>query len=96
MILEWPHPHLEQDWADGRHQWREITPLAYCELGNAVPLLHEGEDAFMQSEPVDILPNGEGLYVCCRKSEGYYFARLLPESDWWQQEQLSLPETVSF
>ncbi|MGB3572019.1 MAG: hypothetical protein WBA01_08235 [Phormidesmis sp.] len=32
MILEWPHPQIDHDWATGRHQWREITPLAYCQL----------------------------------------------------------------
>ena len=46
-----------------------------------MPLLYEAENAFMQSEPVDILSDGEGLYVCCQKREVYYFSRLLPESD---------------
>ena len=75
MILKWPHPKIDQDWDSGHHQWRKITPLAYCERKKS-PLLYKTEDVFMQSEPVDILPDGEGLYVCCRKSGGYCFARL--------------------
>jgi len=67
-----------------------VTPLAYQEL-KRIPLLYEAEEAFMQAEPVDMLENGEGLYVCCRKTDGYYFARLLPESDWWELERLPLP-----
>ena len=39
-----------------------------------------------------MLENGEGLYVCCRKADGYYFTRLLPESDWWKLERLPLPK----
>lgn len=93
MLYEWPHPKIDEDWASGNHQWREITPLAYRNLQKDVPLLYTGQDAFMQAEPVDILQNGEGLYVCCRKVEGYYFARLLPESDWWELERLVLPDT---
>ena len=46
----------------------------------------------MQSEPVDILPNGDGLYVCCHQANGHYFARLLPGGNWEQLEQLPLPE----
>jgi len=38
MILEWPHPQIDQDWDKGDHQWREITPLAYCELKRMPPL----------------------------------------------------------
>ena len=91
MILEWPHPIIDQDWKSGNHQWREITPLAYRELRKAVPLLYAAEDAFMQNEAVDILPDGKGLYLCCRKAKGYYFARLLPGSDWWELERLPLP-----
>ena len=89
MIYEWPHPQIDQDWDNGDHQWREITPLAYKEL--QTPPLYADGDAFMQAEPVDILPNGEALYVCCRRADGYYFARLLPESDWWELERLPLP-----
>jgi hypothetical protein len=96
MIFEWPHPQIDQDWLDGNHQWREITPLAYDELSKTVPLRHEADDAFMQNEAVDVLPDGDGLYVCCRKSEGYYFARLLPGEDWWQREHLPLPATKAF
>lgn len=91
MVLEWPHPHIDQDWVDGRHQWREITPLAYRELYKAVLLRHEADDAFMQDEAVDILPNGAGLYVCCQKAKGYYFARLLTDEDWYCLEHLPLP-----
>jgi hypothetical protein len=90
MIFEWPHPQIDDDWNKGDQQWREITPLAYCEL-KKLPLLHDAEDAFMQSEPVDILANGDGLYVCCRKAEGSFFARLLPGEDWCHIEQLPLP-----
>jgi hypothetical protein len=92
MILEWPHPQIDDDWEKGDQQWREITPLTYCEL-KKLPLLYNAEDAFMQSEPVDILANGDGLYVCCRKAEGYFFARLLPVSDWRELERLPLPAT---
>ena len=91
MLYEWPHPQIDHDWDLGAHQWREITPLAYQEL-QQIPLLHVSSNAFMQSEPVDILPDGDGLYVCCRKSDGHYFARLLPGSHWKQHEQLPLPE----
>jgi hypothetical protein len=93
MILEWPHPPIDDDWKANRHQWREITPLAYSELRKVVPLRHETEDAFMQNEAVDILSNGDGLYVCCRKAEGYFFARLLPGDDWYFLEHLTLPVT---
>ena len=91
MIFEWPHPTIDHDWTSGKHQWREITPLAYREL-KQIPLLYEAEDAFMQSDPVDVLPDGDCLHVCCRKTSGYYFARLLPSSDWWELERLPLPE----
>ena len=92
MIYEWPHPQIDQDWDSGEHQWREITPAAYRELSQ-MPRLYTAEDAFMQAEPVDILANGEGLYVCCCRVNGYYFARLLPEGDWWELERLPLPNT---
>ena len=62
MLYEWPHPQIDHDWDLGAHQWREITPLAYQEL-QQIPLLHTSSNAFMQSEPVDILPDGDGLYV---------------------------------
>ena len=58
----------------------------------AVPLRPDLPDAFMQAEPVDILADGEGLYVCCRQADGYYFARLLPGEDWWKRDYLPLPE----
>lgn len=92
MILEWPHPQIHNDWNDGHHQWREITPLAYGELKQA-PLLYKAEDAFMQRELVNVLPDGIGLHVCCRKANGYCFARLLPSSDWRALEHLALPDT---
>ena len=91
MLYEWPHPQIDLDWESGAHQWREITPLAYKEL-QQIPLLHTSSNAFMQSEPVDILSNGDGLHVCCRKVNGHYFARLLPGSHWEQHEHLPLPE----
>lgn len=49
-IYEWPHPQIDQDWAAGQLQWREITPLSYRELKAAAALLHESRDAFMQAE----------------------------------------------
>ncbi|MEM9008691.1 MAG: hypothetical protein AAGE59_34925 [Cyanobacteria bacterium P01_F01_bin.86] len=64
QILEWPHPQIDQDWDNGQRQWREITPLAYRELKQVTPLREEASDAFMQAEPVDILADGDGLYVC--------------------------------
>ena len=91
QVFEWPHPKIDEDWDRGEQRWREITPLAYREL-KAGGLLHEAEDAFMQDEPVDILADGEGLYVCCRRANGYHFARLLPEGDWWEPERLPLPD----
>ena len=79
-LFEWPHPQIDQDWDSGDRQWREITPLAYCEL-KKLPLLYETENAFMQTEPVDILSNGDGLYVCSKRENGFYFTRLLPGND---------------
>lgn len=93
MILEWPHPQIDQDWESGRHQWREVTPLAYRELKAATPLRQESTDGFMQSEAVDILANGDGLYVCCKQENGFYFARLLPGEDWWKRDYMPLPKT---
>ena len=92
MILEWPHPQIDHDWAKGRHQWRAITPLAYRQLREDVSLLYNAENAFMQGEPVDILADGKGLYVCCQQANGYCFARLLPASDWQRRDLLSLPQ----
>ena len=92
QILEWPHPYIDEDWDAGRHQWREITPLAYQELRTSCPLREEQPDAFMQAEPVDILCDGEGLYVCCKRENGYCFARLLPGGDWWKRDYLPVPE----
>ncbi|MEM9091204.1 MAG: hypothetical protein AAGC93_20985 [Cyanobacteria bacterium P01_F01_bin.53] len=92
QILEWPHPEIDEDWDNGQFRWREITPLAYRELKQATPLRDEAPDAFMQSEPVDILANGDGLYVCCKKARGFYFARLLAGEDWWKRDYLPLPE----
>ena len=90
QIFEWPHPQIDNDWDKGDHQWREITPAAYCELKKS-PLLHEANDAFMQAEPVDILADGDGLYVCCKRERGFCFARLLPDSDWWKRDYLPVP-----
>lgn len=91
QILEWPHPQIDDDWDSGQHRWREITPLAYEELKEAVLLRHETPNAFMQAEPVDVLGNGDGLYVCCKKENGFYFARLLPGEDWWKRDYLPVP-----
>lgn len=46
----------------------------------------------MQAEPVDILADGEGLFVCCKQENGLYFARLLPGRDWWKRDYLPLPD----
>ena len=92
QILEWPHPQIDQDWDAGRLQWREITPLAYRELKAVCVLREEQTDAFMQSEPIDILADGDGLYVCCKRENGSCFARLLPGGDWWKRDYVPLPE----
>ena len=92
QILEWPHTQIDQDWDAGRLQWREITPLAYQELKAVCALREEQPDAFMQSEPVDILADGDGLYVCCKRENGSCFVRLLPGSDWWKRDYVPLPE----
>ena len=92
QVYEWPHPQIDEDWERGELRWREITPLAYQELKAVASLLHEAADGFMQSEPVDILADGEGLYVCCKQEFGCYFARLLPENDWWKRDYLPLPD----
>lgn len=63
QMLEWPHPQIDEDWGAGRQQWREITPLAYKALRAAGPLRKAQPDAFMQATPVNILPDGDGLYV---------------------------------
>lgn len=91
-IYEWPHPRIDEDWAAGQFQWREITPLSYRELKVAAVLLHESRDAFMQAQLVDILADGEGLHVCCNREFGRYFARLLPAEDWWKRDYLPVPE----
>ncbi len=91
QVFEWPHPQIDEDWERGELRWREITPLAYWELKES-PLLHEAGDAYMQAEPVDILADGEGLYVCCKREFGRCFARLLPGEDWWKRDYLPLPE----
>ena len=101
-IFEWPHPQINQDWDSGYQQWREITPLAYQELQAAGPLQKTQADAFMQTELVDILPDGDGLYVCCKRENGSCFARLLPSTDWWKRDYLpvpvvgSMPDTLFF
>ena len=95
QIFEWPHPQIDQDWEHGQLQWREITPLAYQELKKVSSLRHQEGNAFMQSELVDMLPNGDGLYVCCKTESGRYFARLLPGEDWWKRDYLPLPEAKS-
>ena len=94
MIFEWPHPQIDEDWGNGHHKWREITPLAYQELRRAVPLRKVAANAFMQAEPVDILADGEGLYVCCKKERGFYFAILLPGCEWWMRDYKPLPHTI--
>ena len=91
QILEWPHPQIDQDWDGGDHQWREITPLTYRELKTVCPLREEQPDAFMQAEPISILPDGDGLYVCCKRENGSCFARLLPGGDWWKRDYLPVP-----
>lgn len=91
-ILEWPHPYIDEDWNAGKHQWREITPLAYRELKAVVALKHDERSAFMQAEPIDILPNGDGLYVCCKRENGFFFTRLLPGEYWWKRDYLPTPE----
>ena len=92
QILGWPHPYIDEDWNTGRRQWREITPSAYQELRTCCPLREEQPNAFMQAEPVDILGDGDALYVCCKRENGFYFARLLPGADWWKRDYLPLPE----
>lgn len=96
QIFEWPHPQIDEDWNRGEQRWREITPLAYQELRTTVPLRQEAQNAFMQAEPVDILADGECLYVCCKREFGRYFARLLPGNDWWKRDYLPVPEVRSF
>ena len=91
MILEWPHPQIDEDWDSGKHRWREITPLAYQELQQVAPLMHKARDAFMQAEPIDFFADGDGLYVCCKQEKGFCFARLLPGSDWWKRDYLPVP-----
>lgn len=93
QIFEWPHPQIDRDWNSGKQRWREVTPLAYRELKTSVQLRHEAIDGFMQAEAVDILGDGDGLYVCCKAENGRYFARLLPGEDWWKRDYLPLPET---
>ncbi len=93
QIFEWPHPQIDKDWERGKLRWREITPSAYRELRAVAPLRHEAGDGFMQSEPVDVLADGDYLYVCCKAAGGRYFARLLPGSDWWKRDYLPVPET---
>lgn len=39
-----------------------------------------------------MLADGDGLYLCCQKADGYCFARLLPGTDWWELERLGLPD----
>jgi len=46
----------------------------------------------MQAEPVDILADGEGLFVCCKQENGFCFARSLPGRDWWKRDYLPLPD----
>ena len=96
QIYEWPHPRIDQDWNDGQMRWREVTSLAYRTLKTAVGLRYETKNAFMQDEPVDILADGDGLYVCCKKESGSYFVRLLPGNDWWKRDYLPLPEVINF
>jgi hypothetical protein len=91
QILEWPHPQIDEDWLVGRHQWREIMPLAYQELRTSCPLREEQPGAFMQSEPVDSLPDGDRLYVCSKRESGFHFARLLPANDWWKRDYMPVP-----
>lgn len=92
QILEWPHPQIDEDWNAGQYRWREITPLAYQELRTSGPLREDQPEAFMQAEPVDALPDGDTLHVCCKRENGSCFARLLPGSDWWKRDYLPVPE----
>lgn len=91
QILEWPHPQIDEDWNRGKHIWREITLLAYRELMSEVPLLYRTKNAFMQAEPVDVLADGDGLYVCCKRENGGCYVRLLPGNDWWKRDYVPLP-----
>ena len=95
MIFEWSYPKIDDDWANCTAQWREIPPLTYRVLKDATPSLHQTTAAFMQAEPVDILADGEGLFVCCKQENGFYFARLLPSCDWWKRDYLPLPDINS-
>lgn len=95
QIFEWPHPQINQDWNSGHHQWREITPLAYQQLQLVSPLQQSLPDAFMQAELVDVLPDGDGLHVCCKRESGSCFARLLPAGDWWTRNNLPVPSINS-
>lgn len=88
QTFECPHPQIDDDWDNGEQQWREITPLTYQEMKAAAPLHREARNAFMQAEPVDILPDGDGFYVCCKVEDGFYFARLMPGGDWWKRDYL--------
>ena len=45
----------------------------------------------MQAEAVDVLADGDSLYVCCKQERGFYFARLLPSKDWQKRDSLPLP-----
>ena len=81
MIFERPHPQIDKDWKVGITKWREITLIAYRELKDATPLLCKTDSALMQAEPVDVLSDDMGLFVCCKQENGSYFARLLPGHD---------------
>lgn len=92
MIFEWPHPKIDEDWANSTAQWREITPLTYQGLEGVSPSLHQTTAAFMKAEPVDILADNKGLFVCCKQENGFCFARLLSGCDWWKHDYLPLPD----
>jgi len=93
LIFEDPQPQIKQDWDNGHYQWREITCRTYRTLA-AMPSFHREADGFMSAAPVDTLRNGEGLHMCCKQKNGYYFARLIPRYDWGELKYYPLPKVA--
>ena len=91
LVFEDPYPQMKQDWDNGHYQWREITHRAYQAIA-AKPKVHSNSEGFMSAEPTEILRNGEGLHVCCKRKRDHYFARLVPRYDWDELKYYPLPK----
>lgn len=66
----------------GIDQWLEIDEEYHDHLLNCLPPIYMDACSFMNSEPYYHLDTGEGVYTCCKKSDGKFFLKLMTKKEY--------------